>query len=81
MNTYDDCTFCGGRVIETRGQKTCFWGDKLIAIIDNVPTGVCNQCGEKYYKSRVLKQVEDMLKERRGFLSVAIPMAEFADVV
>jgi hypothetical protein len=31
---YDDCTYCGGRVTERGIQKPCFWGDKLIALVD-----------------------------------------------
>jgi len=64
MNTYDDCSFCGGRVTEKHVQKACWWGDKLIAIIDNVPSGVCEQCGEKYYKASVLKEIESRLKKK-----------------
>jgi len=55
---YDDCTFCGGRVTERRIQKPCFWGEKLVALVDGVPTGVCEQCGERYYRAAVLKRIE-----------------------
>ncbi len=80
MNIYADCSFCGGNVVEAKVQKVCFWGDRLTAIIDNVPAGVCRQCGERYYKSQVLKQVEDILKTKRGFHPVTVPAAEFAEV-
>ena len=77
MNTYDDCSFCGGRVTERLLQKPCFWGDRLIAVIDNVPTGVCEQCGERYYKAHVLKAVEERLKERKHAKSLELPLLTY----
>ena len=78
MQTYGDCSYCGGKVIEKRVQKTCWWGEKLRALIENVPAGVCTQCGERFYKAAVLKGIEVMLKKKSSFTSICIPMAEFA---
>ena len=78
MKNYDDCTFCGGRVAERHVQKTCWWGDKLLAIVDSVPAGVCEQCGERYYKAKVLKAIESLLEEKKAFDSqVSIPVADY----
>lgn len=78
MTTYSDCTFCGGRVTERQVQKACWWGDKLVAIVDNVPAGVCEQCSERYYKAKVLKGIESLLKERRTFeQQICIPVASY----
>jgi hypothetical protein len=27
-------------------------------VISNVPAGVCNQCGEKYFKPEILKKMD-----------------------
>jgi len=79
MKTYDDCSYCGGRVSERNVKKTCFWGEELTAIVDNVPAGVCEQCGEKYYKAEILKIVEKILKERSSLVTrIQIPFADFA---
>ena len=78
---YDDCYFCGGKVTERHVQKACWWGDKLIAIIDNVPAGVCEQCGERYYTAAVSKEVETLLKQRVKFdAQIQIPFTDFAKV-
>jgi YgiT-type zinc finger domain-containing protein len=61
---YGDCQYCGGRVTEQLVQKVCTWGGRLIGVVDNVPAGVCNQCGERYFRARVLKEVESMLGKR-----------------
>ncbi len=75
---YDDCSFCGGRVSERRIQKPCFWGDKLVALVDRVPTGVCEQCGERYYRAAVLKRIEARLKARRPSRQIRLPVIEYA---
>ena len=77
MAEYDDCTFCGGRVQERLVTKVCWWGDQLVALVANVPAGVCDQCGERYYKARVLKEIEAMLGERTAFETIAVPMGTF----
>ncbi len=78
MSNYADCTFCGGRVVEREVQKACWWGDKLLAIVDCVPTGVCEQCGERYYKAKVLKAIEALLQERKAFEQrLSIPVANY----
>jgi len=78
MTEYADCSFCGGRVLERQVQKACWWGDKLLAIVECVPTGVCGQCGEKYYKAKVLKAIETLLEEKKAFNhKISIPVADY----
>ena len=78
MAEYDDCTFCGGRVQERLVTKACWWGDQLVAIVTNVPAGVCDQCGERYYKASVLKEIEALLQKREALKSVTVPLVSFA---
>jgi len=81
VKTYDDCNYCGGKVTEKLVPKDCWWGDKLIAVINHVPAGVCEQCGEKYFRANVLKKVESLLKEKKKLnRKVCIPVGEFAKV-
>lgn len=79
MRQFDDCSYCGGRVTRRYVQKPCWWGEQLIAIIDQVPAGVCEQCGERYYEAKVLKTIEGLLKRKKAFRAqVKIPMADYA---
>ncbi len=55
---YHRCHFCGGEVLEKRITIDYRWGDKLMAIIENVPAGVCQICGEQYFKAEVVKEIE-----------------------
>ena len=53
----------------------------MIALIDNVPAGVCVQCKERYYPAKILKTIENFLKLKRKFEhKVNIPLADFAEV-
>lgn len=55
---YNRCHFCGGKVSERRVVVDYRWGDDLVAIIEDVPAGVCEVCGERYFKAPVLKAME-----------------------
>lgn len=61
-HNYADCSFCGGKVKEKRIQVDYRQGEKLM-IFENVPVGVCGQCGERYYTAKVAKALERMLAE------------------
>jgi YgiT-type zinc finger domain-containing protein len=58
---FGDCIYCGGEVTEKFVQKVCSRGGRLIAVIDEVPAGVCTQCGERFYQSDVLERIEAIL--------------------
>ncbi len=56
--TYHSCHFCGGEVIVQRVTVDYRWGNELLAVVRNVPAGVCQTCGEQYLKSEVVKELE-----------------------
>ena len=79
--TVDDRSSCGGQVTPRLVQKPCWWGEQLIAMVDHVPAGVCEQCGERYYEAKVLKTLEGLLKHRRLFkTAIRVPLADYAKV-
>ena len=59
---YSDCYFCGGEVKEQRIAREIWWHEEL-RIIEEVPVGVCQQCGEKVIVPEVAKQIDRMLAE------------------
>jgi len=34
------------------------WGEDLVTVIKNVPTRVCEVCGEQYFKAEIVKAME-----------------------
>jgi YgiT-type zinc finger domain-containing protein len=59
MNNYADCTYCGGEVEEKRIDYD-YRREKHLMVVNNVPAGVCRQCGEKYFKPEVLKKMDEI---------------------
>lgn len=57
MKDFADCTFCGGEVREMRIDYDYRRKGQLL-IMKNVPAGVCTQCGEKYFKPDVLREMD-----------------------
>ena len=57
---YHRCYFCGGEVAERRITVDYLWGEQLLAVIQNVPAGVCQVCGEQYFKAEVVKEMEKL---------------------
>jgi len=57
----DRCYFCKGKVRKELATIDYRWGDRLF-VIEDVPAGVCHQCGEKYLESGVYKELERLVK-------------------
>jgi len=74
---YNRCHFCGGRVTERLIVIDYRWGDELLAIIEKVPAGVCEVCGERYFKAAIVKAVEHVAHSRTRTQHVArVPIRE-----
>jgi len=56
------CYFCGGELVE---QITSFLYEEngQLWVVRNVPTYVCNQCGEKEYTQEITHQILTLLKQ------------------
>jgi len=54
---YGDCSFCGGKVESDKVELVYQYKGRLY-IFQNVPAGVCLQCGEKYLTAKVAKEIE-----------------------
>jgi len=61
---YSDCFYCGGAVEEKLTPREIRWKGKLF-IFENVPVGVCTQCGEKVIKPEVAKAIDQLLQEKK----------------
>ncbi|OGQ75638.1 MAG: hypothetical protein A3G40_11415 [Deltaproteobacteria bacterium RIFCSPLOWO2_12_FULL_57_22] len=57
------CYFCKGKVMRQKVKVDFRWGTKL-KVIESVPAGVCQQCGEKYFDSAVYKAMEKLASSR-----------------
>ena len=79
MHRYGDCSFCGGEVKGDRVELDHRYKKKLY-IFKDVPAGVCQQCGEKYFTIKVAKEVErKILKKEQWKKTIPVPVHVFSD--
>jgi len=64
VKKYSDCFYCGGDVEERLMPREVRWQGRLF-IFENVPMGVCIQCGEKVLKPDVAKAIDRTIHEQR----------------
>ena len=79
MHEYSDCSYCGGEVKENKVEldyryKGCLY------IFENVPAGVCRQCGEKFLTAKVAKEIERRIQTKENWnRTVPVPVTVFAE--
>ncbi len=77
---YGDCYYCGGEVLEREVDLDFRWGGRLF-IIERVPTGVCQQCGEKFFTAAVSEELDQLVKSARIDRTVEVPVKVFQRAV
>ncbi len=76
---YHKCHFCGGDIVEKRITVDYRWGEELIALIKNVPIGICQICGEQYLKAGIVKEMERLAHSRETPKKlIQVPLRELA---
>lgn len=72
------CVFCGGD-IRKKDVTVLKEHEREVFIIENVPAGVCTQCGEREYAAEVALKLESVLKERKAVRKERlVPVADFS---
>ena len=60
----ETCEYCDGRIVKKRVTLHRKARGNYV-LIENVPAGVCAQCGTRYYVANVLKTIEESVRGRR----------------
>ena len=60
----EKCERCGGSIVERRVTLHHKTGGGYVQI-ENVPAGVCRECGTRYYAANVLKTIQESAHGRR----------------
>jgi len=60
----ETCEHCGGKIVERRVTLHLKTKGGYV-MIENVPAGVCRECGTRYYTANVLKSVQESIRGRR----------------
>jgi YgiT-type zinc finger domain-containing protein len=79
---YGKCQVCGEQMEERRISQD-FWIKGNLIVIEDVPAGVCPQCGEKVVRSDVGRQLAVLISEsdkRQPVRSISVPVLQFKEV-
>ena len=70
----ETCEYCNGDIVEKR--VTVYRKVKgNYVLIENVPAGVCSECGTRYYAANVLKMIEESVSgKRQAEREVVVPV-------
>lgn len=59
------CEYCEGVVKERLIKKEIFKHKAGFIMLEDVPVGVCDTCGYRYYHSTILQAVEEIANGKR----------------
>lgn len=54
------CEHCEGTVRERRVQREAFRHKDGFVILEDVPVGICDKCGSRYFHATVLRRVAEI---------------------
>jgi YgiT-type zinc finger domain-containing protein len=60
------CEYCEGTVKERLVKKEVFKHKNGFVMLENVPVGICNKCGYRYYHSTILRRVDEIAEGRQA---------------
>ncbi len=74
VEPYGDCIYCGGEVVE-EVRSVDYRIEGQLYIIQNVPAGVCRQCGEMFFTAETAHRMEAAVTQPAGPLNtVPVPV-------
>lgn len=73
---YGQCYYCHGAVTEKIMDVDYRWKGQLY-IIEQVPAGVCIQCGERYFTAEVEQSIDKVIQSKEIKRLENIPVKEF----
>lgn len=77
----DSCEYCGGHVKQRKARVDHRWKGVLI-VVEKVPVGVCQLCGERYYDAPVLHRLDLMAQGKVGSIGrISVAVADYSRAV
>lgn len=76
---YGKCQVCGEQMVE-RQIKQDFWIKGNLIVVEDVPAGVCPQCGEKVVRADVGRQIAAIIadiEKTQPVRSINVPVLQF----
>jgi len=76
---YGECEICN-TLLEEKKIHQDFWIKDKLVVIDNVPAGVCPQCGEKVVNAEVGERITELLNDARRIgksPTISVPLIKY----
>jgi YgiT-type zinc finger domain-containing protein len=67
---YGECEVCDTPLVEKRVHQDFWIGGQLI-VVENVPAGVCPQCGEKVVQATVGRHLAELVRNKKQIAEAA----------
>ena len=80
QHKYSDCSYCKGVVSPAKVKVDMWWKDKLY-VLEEVPAGVCQQCGEQFFTAKVAKSMEYSIRKNQFKKFIEVPISSFTQIV
>lgn len=79
------CNFCGNVNFRKKNVEYFYKHDGKFLVVNNVPSEVCEYCGEEYFKAEVLKKIEENFRDiydsgKKAKNRVEVPVEEFMEL-
>ncbi|AGL00735.1 type II toxin-antitoxin system MqsA family antitoxin [Desulfoscipio gibsoniae] len=75
------CFQCGSSTVKKFITAENWWGNSL-ALVENVPAWVCENCGEQYFDAEVVKELDKMKdKQLKAKRFIQVPVYGFGQTV
>ena len=75
------CYICGGKLKKENIDIARYFGNDLIAL-NNVPTLICQKCGERYFEAKVSSKIDEKIEEvvnKKNFVQkINVPVVQFS---
>ena len=73
MNAFE-CEYCNGEICSKKVTVNHSYEGKLV-IIKDVPVGVCQECGQRYYAAATLDQLDTLAQNSDAALErISVPV-------
>ncbi len=78
---YGECHVCGEKM-EAKRIKQEFWRKRKLVVVEEIPAGVCPQCGEKVVKADIGLLVATLFEDRKRLQkarTISVPVLSFVE--
>ena len=83
MYDYGKCHVCDTLMVERNIQQD-FWIKNKLIVIEEIPAGVCPQCGEKIVNAEVGEHIAKLIKDNHRIKeapTISVPLIKYEEAM